>query len=120
MNGQSSSQPTRVRYSVLGLLCVLAMITYMDRAVYGNARDDIMGSVGKPSADIFYLLTAFQIAYALFEVPTGWMGDRFGPRSTLLRIVLWWSTCIGLTACAGAVIPGLDVVAIGFTGLVML
>jgi MFS transporter, ACS family, glucarate transporter len=122
MNGTSSpTMPrTRVRYSVLMLLCFLAMITYMDRAVYGSARDDIMGSVGKPSADIFYLLTAFQIAYALFEVPTGWMGDRFGPRSTLLRIVLWWSACIGLTACAGATIPGLDVVAIGFTGLVVL
>lgn len=122
MNGNpsQSSTPTRVRYSILMLLCFLAMITYMDRAVYGNAKDEIMGSVGQPSANIFYLLTAFQIAYALFEVPTGWMGDRFGPRSTLLRIVLWWSACIGLTACAGATIPGLNIVLIGFTALVVL
>jgi MFS family permease len=98
-----SSPATRVRYSILGLLCALAMITYMDRAVYGSARDDIMSSVGRPTEDIFYLLTAFQIAYALFEVPAGWMGDRFGPRGTLLRIVLWWSGFIALTA----LVPGI-------------
>jgi MFS transporter, ACS family, glucarate transporter len=115
-----SAVPTRVRYSVLGILCFLAMITYLDRAMIGNARDDIMASVGQPGAKFYYLLTAFQIAYALFEVPSGWMGDRFGPRSTLLRIVVWWSVCIALTACAGATIPGLDTVLIGFTALIFL
>lgn len=122
MNGNPASAitPTRVRRSILLLLCILAMITYLDRAMYGNAKDDMMASVGRPGDDFFYLLTAFQIAYALFEVPTGWMGDTYGPRATLLRIVLWWSTCIGLTACAGAVIPGLDVVLIGFTALIVL
>src|SRR5215469_10207776 len=92
----SATRATRIRYSVLGLLCCLAMITYLDRAMYGSARDDMMAAVGRPSTDFFYLLTAFQIAYALFEVPTGWMGDRYGPRSTLLRIVIWWSFCIAL------------------------
>src|SRR5271166_1071471 len=114
-----SAAPTRVRYSVLGILCLLAMITYLDRAMIGSAKDDIMASVGQPSAKFFYLLTAFQIAYALFEVPSGWMGDRFGPRSTLLRIVLWWSVCIALTACAGATIPGLNTVLIGFSALIV-
>ncbi len=114
-----SAAPTRVRYSVLGILCFLAMITYLDRAMIGSAKDDIMASVGQPSEKFFYLLTAFQIAYALFEVPSGWMGDRFGPRSTLLRIVMWWSVCIALTACAGATIPGLNTVLIGFSALIV-
>ncbi len=120
MNGTSPAYapPSRVRYSILLMLCILAMITYMDRAAIGSMKDDLMGSVGRPPADFFWLLIAFQVAYALFEVPTGWMGDRFGPRSTLLRIVLWWSFCIALTALAGMSIPGLDIVVIGFTVLI--
>jgi len=116
----SPQKASRVRYSILAMLCFLAMITYLDRAMYGSARDDIMASVGHSGRDFFYLLTAFQIAYALFEVPTGWMGDRFGPRSTLLRIVLWWSFCIVLTAFAGMSIPGLQTLGIGFTALIVI
>ncbi len=97
--------PTTVRYSVLGLLCLLAMITYMDRAMYGSAKADLMASVGRPVEDFFWVLVAFQLAYACFEVPSGWLGDRFGPRSTLLRIVLWWSLFIALTPVVGLVFP---------------
>src|SRR4029078_216261 len=72
-------------------------------------------AVGKTEDDYFLLLVAFQIAYALFEIPAGWFGDVFGPRGTLLRIVLWWSVCVGLMALAG--IPLFGGVAIGFWGL---
>ena len=41
------------------------------------------------------------LAYAAFEVPSGWLGDVFGPRSTLIRIVLWWSAFTALTGCVG-------------------
>ena len=40
---------------------------------------------------------AFALAYALFEVPSGWMGDKWGPRSVLMRIVVWWSAFTALT-----------------------
>ena len=102
----TKSTPTRVRYSILGLLCMLAMITYLDRAMYGSAKDDMMKAVGRDPADFFWILVAFQLAYACFEVPTGWMGDTFGPRMTLLRIVAWWSLFVALTAFAGLALPG--------------
>ncbi len=101
MSDTPAERPSRVRYTILMLLCTLAMITYLDRAVVANSKDAIMDSLGKDRANWFYLAFAFQIAYALFEVPTGWMGDRFGPRSTLLRIVLWWTFFLGLTGLAG-------------------
>jgi len=41
--------------------------------------------------------SAFLIAYALFEVPSGYLGDRFGARAMLTRIVLWWSAFTSLT-----------------------
>src|SRR5437764_11807027 len=114
----SAAPPTRVRYSILALLCLLAMITYMDRAMYGSAKEDLMAAVGRPVTDFYLVTIFFQLAYALFEIPTGWMGDKYGPRKTLLRIVLWWSLFVALTAFAGMTIPGLEVVLIGFTVLV--
>src|SRR5258708_24544506 len=38
-----------------------------------------------------FVFSAFTFAYALFEIPTGWLGDKIGPRRVLLRVVLWWS-----------------------------
>ena len=61
-------------------------------------------------------LVAFNLAYALFEVPTGWLGDVFGPRRTLIRIVLWWSLFTALTGLAGIQVAG--VVLVPFAALV--
>ena len=106
-----NSRPTRTRYAILVLLCFLAMITYMDRAANGSAKKAIMAdlnadqlSAGKApydEEDFFIVLMAFQIAYAVFEVPSGWLGDTRGPRSTLLRIVIWWSLFVALTGLRG-------------------
>ena len=117
-DSSSPAAPTRVRYSILGLLCLLAMITYLDRAMYGSAKDDLMRAVGQPKEKFYLVLVAFQLAYALFEIPAGWLGDTYGPRSTLLRIVLWWSGFVALTAFAGLAVPGTEIVPIGFAVLV--
>ena len=46
-DGQTASpDPTRVRYSVLAFLCALSMITYIDRAFWGSAQEDIRGNWG--------------------------------------------------------------------------
>lgn len=111
----AGTPPSRVRYGILFLLCLLAMITYMDRAMYGSAKDDLMKSVGASPADFFIVLVAFQLAYALFEIPTGWLGDTFGPRSTLLRIVLWWSLFVALTPVVGYLLPNDTVTVFGYT-----
>jgi MFS transporter, ACS family, glucarate transporter len=113
-------KPSRVRYSILFLLCLLAMITYMDRAMYGSAKEDLMKAVDRPVADFFWVLVAFQLAYALFEIPTGWMGDTFGPRATLLRIVVWWSLFVGLTGFAGWAVPGTEWIFITFGVLIVM
>ncbi|MBO0699461.1 MAG: hypothetical protein J2P46_13785, partial [Zavarzinella sp.] len=43
----TSSPPTRVRYAILSLLCVLAMVTYMDRAANGSAKRAIMADLNE-------------------------------------------------------------------------
>jgi MFS family permease len=122
MNSASAAplaqQPTRVRYGVLAFACALSMITYLDRASIGVAEDPIRQSLDLASvADLTLALTAFNLAYALFEVPAGWFGDVFGPRSTLIRIVLWWSVFTALTGLTGMTIGG--TVWIGLTGLIV-
>ncbi len=47
-----------------------------------------------------YVFSAFTLAYALFEVPSGWLADRFGARLMLTRIVLWWSAMTAATGLA--------------------
>ncbi|MCA9090504.1 MAG: MFS transporter [Planctomycetaceae bacterium] len=78
------------------------MITYIDRVCFGAAAPLMARDLGLTSvAELKGAFTAFAIAYALFEVPAGWMGDRLGPRPILIRIVLWWSACTALTGLVG-------------------
>ncbi|MBY0522289.1 MAG: MFS transporter [Gemmataceae bacterium] len=94
--------PTRVRYGVLGFACSLSMITYLDRVCFGQAVTPIMAALELNSeADISLAFTAFAFSYAIFEIPTGWLGDVFGPRKTMIRIVLWWSFFTVLTGLVG-------------------
>src|SRR5262245_4200597 len=95
-------QPTRVRYGVLGFACVLSMITYLDRVCFGTVAPYIQQEFGLSDTQLGMLFTAFALAYAVFEVPTGWLGDMFGARKTLIRIVIWWSV---FTALTGAIYP---------------
>ncbi|MEY4457060.1 MAG: hypothetical protein RLY15_1324 [Bacteroidota bacterium] len=47
-----------------------------------------------------WILGMFTIAYAAFEIPTGWLGDKFGGKKILIRVVLWWSLFTILTGFA--------------------
>lgn len=113
------TRPTRVRYQVLVLACLLAALTYLDRACFGMAVPSIVRDLGLTSAaDLRWPITAFAIAYGLFEIPAGWWGDRFGPRQVLIRIVLWWSL---FTAVTGLVTNwNVTVVGLTITGLMVL
>jgi MFS family permease len=98
----SAATPTRVRYGVLGFVCSLAAITYLDRVCFGSAQSNLRDALGLSNVDeLSNAIAAFSLAYAAFEVPTGWLGDVFGPRATLIRIVLWWSLFTALTAGVG-------------------
>jgi len=91
--------PTHARYRVVALASGLGMITYLDRACIGTLAPGIIRDLGLTTVQMGYVFTLFQLAYALFEIPTARWADRKGTRSVLSRIVLWWS---GLTAATGA------------------
>ncbi len=93
------NEASRVRYRVVALATGLGMITYLDRACIATLAPGIVRDLGLSTIQMGYVFTVFQLAYALFEIPTAWWADRRGTRSVLSRIVLWWSF---LTAATGA------------------
>lgn len=116
-HGVAVQSPTRVRFGVLGFACSLSMITYLDRVCFGTAMEDLVKVLHLNSvADIKWAVTAFAFSYAIFEVPSGWLGDVFGPRRTLIRIVLWWSFFTAMTGLIGYPMGGLT---LGFGALVV-
>jgi len=44
-----------------------------------------------------WVTAMFTLSYCLFEIPTGALGDRIGPRRVLTRVVLWWSAFTAMT-----------------------
>jgi sugar phosphate permease len=96
----SGARPTHVRHIVLGLTVAAYMITYMDRQILAVARPVIRDELGISLVMMGWITFGFRIAYALFQIPGGWLGDRFGARRGLSLIVTWWSAFTGLTALA--------------------
>ena len=95
-----SSRPTHVRHVVLGLTVAAYMITYMDRQVLATTRPAIMEELGISLVAMGWVTFAFRMAYALFQVPGGWLGDTIGARRALTMVVSWWSAFTAFTALA--------------------
>src|SRR5262245_1874293 len=85
------SQPTHTRYWVIAFAIILAVIQYIDRVCISQAMPDIARDLKLTDTQKGAIYSAFGLAYALFEIPTGWLGDKIGPRRVLVRVVLWWS-----------------------------
>ena len=93
-------KPTRVRYWVVFFAVTLAVVTYVDRVAISFAAPFMSRDLGLDSRQMGTVFAAFGWAYALFEIPGGYLGDRLGPRSVLTRIVLWWSFFTAATGWA--------------------
>lgn len=95
----ATQTPTRARYWVVFFAVTLAILSYIDRVAISQAAPVMMEDLNLTTVQMGYIFSAFAIAYALFEIPGGWMGDWMGPRKVLIRIVIWWSF---FTAVTGA------------------
>lgn len=84
---------------MLWFVITLAIITYVDRVCISQTAGDIRRDLGLNEKQMGMIFSAFTLAYALFEIPGGWMGDRYGPRSVLMKVVTMWSI---FTAATGA------------------
>ena len=93
-------RPTRVRWHVMGLLSLITALTYLDRLNLGIAGHYIESEFSFSTQTMGWILSSFILGYALFQVPGGWAGDRYGPRRVLTFAIVWWSVFTAATAIA--------------------
>ena len=98
-------RPTSARWVFLLYAAALSLILYLDRICIAESAGAIGRELGMDDVQRGWMFTAFTLGYMLFEIPSGWIGDRFGARNTLIRIVLWWSL---FTALTGSIYPTPD------------
>ncbi|GGL68977.1 MFS transporter [Streptomyces fumigatiscleroticus] len=75
---------------VVPLFFVMFVANYMDRVNLGFAQDELRADVGLSAAAFGLGAGIFFIAYALFEVPSNILMERFGPKVWLTRIMISW------------------------------
>lgn len=86
------------RRLVLGFLAALSAITFLDRMAIAVTSGPIQKDLGITPEQWGWVLGAYTIAYAVFEIPSGATGDRKGYRRELTRITVWWSFFTAITA----------------------
>ena len=92
--------PSRTRHWLIAFAILLAVIQYIDRVCISQAMPEIARDLKLTDAQKGAVFSAFGLAYALFEIPTGWLGDKIGARKVLVRVVLWWSFFTAATGWA--------------------
>ena len=91
---------SKVRYRVMAFLLALSFLTYFDRVCIMRVQADIQAELHIDDGGMALFSAPVWLAYAIFEIPAGWLGDRFG-RGALTRVVLAWSLFTALTGLAG-------------------
>jgi len=96
----SGRTASATRHWVIFFAVTLAIVTYIDRVCISKAAPLIQKDLGFTKEQMGYVFSAFTLAYALFEIPGGWMGDKLGPRRVLSRVVAFWSFFTAATGYA--------------------
>src|SRR6202045_3217854 len=98
---EGSKQPrSKGRWYILFLISLMYLITYLDRVNISTVAPVISKEFGFDKVTMGIIFSASVWSYALFQVPGGWLSDRFGARSVLTTIVTYWSIMTAATAAA--------------------
>ncbi|TPW10759.1 MAG: major facilitator superfamily protein, partial [Halothiobacillaceae bacterium] len=92
-----------VRYNILALLFLISLLTFLDRVNISVAGTFINAAYHFSSVQYGLIFSAFVFGYMLFQLPGGYLADRFGPRRVLTWAIIWWSIFTLLTALAGEI-----------------
>lgn len=93
---------TRIRFLMVLLAMFVAVLLYLDRICLSTAGTSVQADLKLTSAQLDQALSAFFWSYALFQLPAGWLGDRFGARYILAAYVALWSITTGLLGLASS------------------
>lgn len=96
----AAASATKIRWFILTLLFLVSMVTYIDRVNISVTARQMMPAYGLTDQDMGVIFSSFVIGYAFFQIPGGWLADRWGARVVLTLALVWWSLCTALTAMA--------------------
>lgn len=99
---ESSVPPSNVRYVVLAVTTLASFLLYLDRVCFSEVlkNESARAALGLDDKQIGWSLSAFFWSYALGQVPSGWISDRFGARLMLTVYIVSWSLFTALTGWA--------------------
>lgn len=92
------TRPSKVRWRLLLCLFALSAVTYLDRVNISISGRRIAGEFHFNDVQLGWIFSAFVVGYAIFQVPGGWLADRFGARRVLTSGALWWAVFTAATA----------------------
>ena len=84
---------TKVRYQILSMLFIVTIINYIDRSALGIAAPVMREDLAFDAVKMGIAFSAFNWAYTIFNIPGGWLLDRFGARKVYGIAILLWSAC---------------------------
>ena len=96
----AGARPTFVRWEIMILIAVVNMLPSLGKLSFGVAMKLIQDEFRFSTTSVGWMLSAFGVGYALFQVPAGWAGDRFGARKALSIAILFYSLCLTMMAAA--------------------
>jgi MFS transporter, ACS family, glucarate transporter len=96
----SSARPTSIRYIILGMTTLVAVMLYLDRWCLGFVAQDIGDQLRLSRRDVDLLQSVFYFSYAFGQIPAGWLADRFGQRTMLTLYLFSWSVLTALMGVA--------------------
>lgn len=95
---EPDQKPTRVRWKLFALLLALVTLNYIDRGSISVAMPLIKEEFNLTAEATGLLLSAFFFAYALMQIPGGWLVDKYGPRKMATAACAGWGIA---TAASG-------------------
>jgi MFS transporter, ACS family, glucarate transporter len=106
MKPAGAEKPTRVRWAIMGCLVMVTTLTIMDRLNLGISGKFIQDELKLSTQMMGWVFSAFLLGYSLFQVPAGWIGDRYGPKNVLTGAILLWSLFTALCGFAPDLVIG--------------
>lgn len=98
----TTQRATKVRYLIVAAATLMSFLLYLDRFCVSFAVDYIRQDLGMTQGQVKWFLSAFFWSYALAQVPSGWLSDRYGARIMLVIYILTWSFFTGLIGAANS------------------
>lgn len=98
------AERSRVRLFLVFWIFVVSAVAYLDRTNISIASVQLAREFGIDKIHLGWVFSAFLIGYAGFQVPSGWLAGRYGPRKTLTFGLLWWGVFSAATTAISPVL----------------